>query len=75
MKEVEAKVISGELHKDKNSMMDWMASNIVVKLDRNENYFPNKEHPDNKIDGMVALFMAVNRIIANADDVPEPNIR
>lgn len=68
MKEVEAKVISGELHKDANPMMDWMASNIVVKLDRNENYFPNKEHPDNKIDGMVALFMAVNRILTESDD-------
>lgn len=75
MKEVEAKVISGELHKEKNPMMDWMASNIVVKLDRNENYFPNKEHADNKIDGMVALFMAVNRIIANKDDAPEPRVR
>lgn len=75
MKEIEAKVISGELHKDANPMMDWMASNIVVKLDRNENYFPNKEHPDNKIDGMVALFVAVNRIIAHADDAPEPRVR
>lgn len=75
MKEIEAKVISGELYKDANPMMDWMASNIVVKLDRNENYFPNKEHPDNKIDGMVALFMAVNRIIAHADDAPEPRVR
>lgn len=65
MKETEAKVIAGKLRKDKNPMMDWMASNIVVKLDKNENYFPNKEHPDNKIDGMVALFMGVNRIIAD----------
>jgi len=64
MKEIEAKVISGTLCKDKNPAMDWMASNIVVKLDKNENYFPNKEHPDNKIDGMVALFMAVNRMLA-----------
>lgn len=65
MKEVEAKVISGDLIRQKNPVMDWMASNIVVKLDKNENYFPNKEHRDNKIDGMVALFMAVNRILAD----------
>ena len=65
MKEVEAKVISGDLVRQKNPVMDWMASNIVVKLDKNENYFPNKEHRDNKIDGMVALFMAVNRILAD----------
>ena len=65
MKETEAKVISGKLMKDTNPMMDWMASNIVVKLDKNENYFPNKEHTDNKIDGMVALFMAVNRMVCD----------
>nr|WP_136252868.1 terminase TerL endonuclease subunit [Ningiella ruwaisensis] len=75
MKEVEAKVVSGDLVKDKNPIMDWMASNIVVKLDRNENYFPNKEHKDNKIDGMVALFMAVNRMLAGEDPKPEIRIR
>ncbi|MDO6718823.1 terminase large subunit [Psychrosphaera sp. 1_MG-2023] len=75
MKEVEARVIAGTLRKDKNPMMDWMASNIVVKLDRNENYFPNKEHPDNKIDGMVALFMAVNRWLTQQDDIHQPMIR
>jgi phage terminase large subunit-like protein len=74
MKEIEAKVISGTLHKDKNPMMDWMASNIVVKLDKNENYFPNKEHHDNKIDGMVALFMAMNRILTQTIKI-EPSIR
>lgn len=75
MKEVEAKVISGDLCKEKNPMMDWMASNIVVKLDKNENYFPNKEHADNKIDGMVALFMAVNRVISGPEIKPEIRIR
>ncbi len=76
MKEVEAKVVNGELCRDKNPVMDWMASNIVVKLDRNENYFPNKEHQDNKIDGMVALFMAMNRILTeDGTRTPEPRIR
>lgn len=75
MKEVEAKVISGDLVRDHNPVMDWMASNIVVKLDKNENYFPNKEHPDNKIDGMVALFMGMNRILAGEEVKPEIRIR
>jgi phage terminase large subunit-like protein len=75
MKEVEAKTVNGSLHKEKNPVMDWMASNIVVKLDKNENYFPNKEHPDNKIDGMVALFMAVNRMLAGAETKTELKIR
>jgi phage terminase large subunit-like protein len=69
MKEVEAKVISGNLNKDKNPVLDWMASNVVVKVDKNENYFPNKDHADNKIDGMVALFMAVNRIITQPTEI------
>ncbi|MGJ8680507.1 terminase large subunit [Paraglaciecola sp.] len=69
MKETEAKVISGNLYKDKNPVLDWMASNVVVKVDKNENYFPNKDHADNKIDGMVALFMAVNRIITQPTEV------
>jgi phage terminase large subunit-like protein len=75
MKEVEAKTVNGSLHKEKNPVMDWMASNIVVKLDKNENYFPDKEHPDNKIDGMVALFMAVNRMLAGAETKTELRIR
>jgi len=67
MKEVEARVVDGNLHKDKNPMMDWMASNVIVKIDKNENYFPDKEHRDNKIDGMMGLFLAVNRIICSDD--------
>ena len=67
MKEIEAKVVNLSIRKDKNPVMDWMASNVVVKLDRNENYFPNKEHIDNKIDGMSALFIAVNRILASGE--------
>lgn len=68
MKEVEALVMSGNLYKDNNPVMDWMASNVVVKLDKNENYFPNKDHADNKIDGMVALFMAMNRILTESGE-------
>ena len=69
MKEIEARVIAGTLIKDKNPMMDWMASNVVTKMDKNENYFPDKEHQDNKIDGMVALFMAVNRLLTQPTQV------
>jgi phage terminase large subunit-like protein len=67
MKEIEARVIAGKIYKQKNPMMDWMASNVITKLDKNENYFPDKEHQDNKIDGMVALFMGVNRILASGE--------
>lgn len=67
MKEVEALVHAGKLHHGDNPVLNWMASNVVARVDKNENVFPFKEHPDNKIDGMSALFTALNRIIT-ADD-------
>lgn len=67
MKEVEALVHSGRIHHGDNPMLNWMASNVVAKIDKNENVFPQKEHPDNKIDGMVALFTAVFRLMSGAD--------
>jgi phage terminase large subunit-like protein len=41
-----------------------MASNVTAKEDKKENIFPNKDMPENKIDGMVALIMAMGRAIA-----------
>lgn len=70
MKITEAMVMAGRLHHGDNPVMNWMAGNITVKPDNNENIFPRKEHPDNKIDGMVALFTAVNRLIVHQGDGP-----
>lgn len=70
MKEVEAMVMAGKLHHGDNPVLNWMAGNVVCKVDKNENVFPQKEHADNKIDGMVALFIAVSRIIRHRDDGP-----
>lgn len=63
MKECEALVFSQRLHHGDNPVLNWMASNITAQEDRNENIFPRKEHADNKIDGMTALFTALSRII------------
>jgi phage terminase large subunit-like protein len=45
----------------------WMFGNVVAKLDRKDNICPNKELPDAKIDGVVALIMALNRCLARQD--------
>ena len=74
MKEVEALVVDGALLHGGNPMLDWMASNVTAKIDKNENIFPNKEHADNKIDGMVAMFTAMSRILTGANSSPEPTI-
>jgi phage terminase large subunit-like protein len=48
-----------------------MLSNVVTKLDAKDSGYPRKERPENKIDGPVALTMAMGRMIAK-DNVPSP---
>lgn len=67
MKEVEALVHAGRLNHGDNPMLNWMASNVTAKIDKNENVFPQKDHADNKIDGMVAMFTAMSRILVSED--------
>ncbi len=61
MKEVEAAVLGGRLHHDGDPVLAWAVSNVVVRPDNNDNIFPRKEHPDNKIDPVSALLNAMNR--------------
>ncbi|NBJ34463.1 terminase large subunit [Serratia fonticola] len=65
MKETEAKVYARRLHHDGNPVMTWMMSNVTVKPDKNENIFPNKSTPENKIDGPSALFTGMSRLLVN----------
>lgn len=55
MKEVEALVLQRKLAHGDCPVLTWMASNVVAKLDVKDNIYPNKERPENKIDGMVSL--------------------
>ena len=61
MKWIQALIEDGRLHNDGNPVMAWMMSNVTAKPDRNDNVFPRKERPENKIDGAVALIMAMER--------------
>lgn len=60
MKEVESLVLQRKLAHGDCPVLTWMASNVVAKLDVKDNIYPNKERPENKIDGMVALITAVS---------------
>ncbi|PKM01114.1 MAG: terminase [Gammaproteobacteria bacterium HGW-Gammaproteobacteria-9] len=71
MKEVEALVLQRKLAHGDCPVLTWMASNVVAKLDVKDNIYPNKERPENKIDGMVGLIMAVSRAIAQG---PQTNV-
>lgn len=51
-----------------NPVLRWMASNLVVWEDGNGNKRPTKKSARGKIDGIVALIMALGRSIASPDD-------
>lgn len=63
MKQVQALIYTGRLHIADNPVMHWMASNVVCHTDAKENIYPRKEKVQDKIDGMVALIMAINQAI------------
>ena len=63
MKTLEALVLQRKLVHDGDPVLTWMASNVVAHLDAKDNIYPRKERPENKIDGIVALIMAISRAI------------
>ena len=61
MKQMEALIIDGRLHHDGNPLMTWMMGNLVAHTDANDNVFPRKQRDESKIDGPVALILAISR--------------
>jgi phage terminase large subunit-like protein len=68
MKELEAAIISGRFHHDGNPIMTWCVGNVVGKhLPGNDDVVrPIKQGDHNKIDGAVALIMAIGRAMVAA---------
>lgn len=62
MKESDALILAGRLHHDGDPVMAWMMSNVVGVLDAKNNVYPRKEKPERKIDGPVAMIMALGAI-------------
>jgi len=62
-KELEALVKSARLDHGGCPVLRWMASNVVVREDSNLNFMPDKSKSSEKIDGIVALLMALGRAI------------
>lgn len=69
MKQLEALVLSGRFHHDGDPVLAWMVSNVVCHHDAKDNIYPRKERPENKIDGVVALLMALGRTLAQAGPI------
>ena len=68
MKEVEAAVRDGRFHYNGDRVLTWMFSNVTCHQDAKENIYPRKERPENKIDGVVALIMAMSRAMLSGEE-------
>ncbi len=68
-KEVEKMVLSKEIAHGGNPVLSWMVSNVAIKLDPAENKKPDKEKSTERIDGAVALIMAVGRAMLKGGPV------
>lgn len=58
-------VVSRKLRHGGHPVLRWMADNLVVRTDPSGNMKPDKEKSRQKIDGMSALIMALDRAMRN----------
>jgi phage terminase large subunit-like protein len=70
-KELLKLILGHKLRHNGNPVLDWMADNVVVRKDPAGNLKPDKEKSTEKIDGIVALIMALDRAIRHEADPGE----
>lgn len=58
-KTLDALMRERRIHHPGNAVLNWMIGNVVGHFDAKDNVYPRKELPGNKIDGAVALIMAL----------------
>jgi len=61
MKFLEERVIGETLAHGGNAVLNWMSDNVEIRMDANENIAPDKSKSTERIDGIVALIMAIGR--------------
>jgi len=66
-KELEAMLLAARLDHGSNPVMKWMASNLAVQRDKNDNMMPTKRLSRGRIDGMSATIMAIGRSLAESE--------
>jgi phage terminase large subunit-like protein len=68
-KKLEGLVADGDLEHGNNPVLRWMASNVTIRTDANDAIMPDKKRSSEKVDGIVALIMALGRATVSG---PQP---
>ena len=68
-KALDVLIRSGRLRHGGHPVLRWNAANVMLKKDEADNWKPDKKRSREKIDGMVALVMAVG--LAQSEPPPE----
>jgi len=63
-KELERMIIDGRIKHGRHPVLRWMVENMALKRDSEQNVMPAKSKSQGKIDGVVALIMALGVLIA-----------
>ena len=70
-RELEKLIVSRKLAHGGNPVTRWMAANVAVAQDPAGNLKPAKDKSTERIDGIVALIMAIGRALV-AQEAPQP---
>ena len=66
-KTLDALMREQRIHHPGNAVLNWMIGNVVGHFDAKDNVYPRKELPGNKIDGAVAVIMALGWFVKNKE--------
>lgn len=69
-RELEKLILERRLRHGGNPILRWMAGNVEVDMDAAGNQKPSKGKSSERIDGIVALDMAIGRAIVHLDEQP-----
>lgn len=67
MKELERRLLAHKINHQGNPILRWMANNLAVRQDPAGNLKPDKAESQGRIDGIVALLMALDRAMRRED--------
>ena len=70
-KELMRLTLSGQIAHGGHPVLSWMMDNVYVRSDPAGNIKMDKERSTEKIDGAVAMVMALDRAIRNGNDASE----